>query len=350
MTKIDHYAQMRREILSWHDRNGRDLPWRGEKDPYRIWVSEIMLQQTRAETVIPYYTNFLAHYPDVAALAAAPEEALLKDWEGLGYYSRARNLQRAARVVALELGGIFPQSVQGLRALPGVGEYTAGAIASMAFSLPEPAIDGNQARVLSRLFAIDGVINRPEIRKRLREEALRLMDQARPGDFNQALMGLGALVCLPRKAHCENCPAQALCRAVQLGLTVQLPRLPAKAVQKVEKRDVALVFFENKVLVRRRPQSGLLAGLWEFPHFLDARGDISVREALKEMDVRVKAHWAGPAARHVFTHLIWEMRGHIYQARSGEARGGRYVSYEELKALPMATAQRVFREEAMARL
>ena len=336
--------------MDWHDKNARDLPWRGETEPYRIWVSEIMLQQTRAETVIPYYTRFLAHYPDVTALAAAPEETLLKDWEGLGYYSRARNLQKAARVVAFELEGRFPKSIPGLRALPGVGEYTAGAIASMAFSLPEPAIDGNQARVLSRLFAIEGIMNQPETKKRLREQALRLMDQARPGDFNQALMGLGALICLPRRARCESCPAAELCRALALGLTAELPRLPARAGQRVERRGVALVFFENKVLVRKRPDSGLLAGLWEFPHFLDARSDQALTEALAEMGVRVRAHRAGPGARHVFTHLIWEMRGHIYQALNGEAEGGRYVSARELAALPMATAHKLFREEAMTRL
>ena len=350
MRSILPYQQMRRAILAWHDRNARDLPWRGQTDPYRIWVSEIMLQQTRAETVIPYYLRFLEHYPTVEALAAAPEEALLKDWEGLGYYSRARNLRRAAQVVAGELGGRFPQTVQGLRALPGVGGYTAGAVASMAFGLPEPAIDGNQVRVLSRLFAIQGEVQSPQVKKRLREQALLLLDRERPGDFNQALMGLGALVCLPRNPKCDGCPAARLCLARAQGLERQLPQMPSRTGQRVERRAVALVFWEDKVLVRQRPDRGLLARMWEFPHFLQAESGAALEEALGEMGVALKGRRTGPRARHVFTHLIWEMTGYICRAASDQVQGGRYVDREQLAALPMAAAHKVYREEAMSRL
>ena len=337
---------MRQAILTWHDRNARELPWRGQRDPYRIWVSEIMLQQTRAETVIPYYLRFLEHYPTVEALAAAPEEALLKDWEGLGYYSRARNLRRAAQVVAGELEGRFPQTVQGLRALPGIGAYTAGAVASMAFDLPEPAIDGNQSRVLSRLFAIQGEIQSPQVQRRLREQALLLLDRERPGDFNQALMGLGALICLPRSPKCGECPAAPLCLARAQGLERQLPQTAPKTGQRVERRTVALVFWQNKVLVRQRPDRGLLAQLWEFPHFLQAESGAALEEALAEMGVTLKGRRTGPRARHVFTHLIWEMTGYLCQAASDRVQGGRYVDREQLMALPMAAAHRAYREEA----
>ena len=350
MRSILPYQQMRRAILAWHDRSARDLPWRGQRDPYRIWVSEIMLQQTRAETVIPYYLRFLEHYPTVEALAAAPEEALLKDWEGLGYYSRARNLHRAAQVVAGELGGRFPQTVQGLCALPGVGAYTAGAVASMAFGLPEPAIDGNQVRVLSRLFAVQGEVQSPPVKKRLREQALLLLDRERPGDFNQALMGLGALICLPRNPKCSGCPAAHLCLAKAQELQGQLPQTAPKAGQRVERRAVALVFWEDKVLVRQRPDKGLLARMWEFPHFLQAESGAALEEALAEMGVALRGRRTGPQARHVFTHLIWEMTGYICRAASGQVQGGRYVDREQLAALPMASAHRVYREEAMSRL
>lgn len=343
-------AALRGAILGWHDENARDLPWRGEGDPYRIWVSEIMLQQTRAETVIPYYLRFLSRYPDVQALAAAPLEQVLKDWEGLGYYSRARNLHRAARMVAERPGATFPADVKGLLALPGIGAYTAGAIASMAYGLPEPAVDGNQVRVLSRLFGIRGSTALPATKKAIREAAQRLLDRERPGDFNQALMGMGALVCLPRKPRCENCPGAIHCRALALDIREHLPELPERVSQRLESRAVALVYHGERVLVRQRPEEGLLGGLWEFPHFLGVRRKAELREALLEMGVTPCSIQKGPAARHVFTHMIWEMRGYVVMAASGESPSGRFVTGPELEALPMATAQRVYREEAMKAL
>ncbi|MEA4899953.1 MAG: A/G-specific adenine glycosylase [Christensenellaceae bacterium] len=338
---------MRRGILTWHDQNARDLPWRGARDPYLIWVSEIMLQQTRAETVIPYYRAFLEAFPDVFALAGADQSAVLKRWEGLGYYSRARSLHKAAQLVAEQLHGEFPHSVAGLRALPGVGEYTAGAIASMAYGLPEPAIDGNQVRVLSRLFDIRELVTKPDAKRRLREAAQQLIDRARPGDFNQALMGLGALVCLPRNPACERCPVEAYCAARAAGVQRQLPLRPEPVRKRIERRAVALVVCGGEVLVRRRPEDALLGGLYEFPNFLDARSDAAVREALAEWGVTARGHRPLESVEHVFTHLVWRMTGHAYRCEPCEPTGVVFVDAEALRALPMPTAMHKYREAAL---
>ena len=219
------------KMLAWHDANARDLPWRGEMDPYRIWVSEIMLQQTRAETVKGYYERFLREFPDVFALAAAPEDRMLKLWEGLGYYSRARNLQSAARMIANDFGGRLPDTRSGLLQLPGVGEYVSGAVASIAFGRREPALDGNQARVLSRIWDLPETIKSPA---QLYDRALALVPEERPGDYNQALMGLGALICLPKNPRCEQCPVAAECRSRANGTQAERPVKPPKRAPKTE--------------------------------------------------------------------------------------------------------------------
>jgi len=338
-------TEFTRALMRWHDQNARDLPWRGEKDPYRIWLSEIMLQQTRAETVIPYYRAFLARFPTVEALAGADPVEVLKLWEGLGYYSRARNLMKAARRVA-EAGG-FPRDRRGLLELPGVGEYTAGAIASIAFGLTEPAIDGNQIRVLSRVFGVRVPAASPEGRRALREASLGAMSLERPGDFNQALMGLGALVCAP-KPDCAGCPVRAFCDAFGAGDARSLPVLPPRADKRVQQRAVALVFCGNAVLVRRRPEDGLLPGLYEFPGFPDARTEAEVRAALREIGVEPERLSAAGTARHVFTHLVWQMEG--WACEAGGAGEGEFVDAAALRALPFPTALRAFRETALRTL
>ena len=332
-------------LLRWHDRAARDLPWRREKDPYKIWLSEIMLQQTRAETVIPYYRAFLSRFPTVEALAAADEVEVLKLWEGLGYYSRARNLMKAARLVAE--AGAFPRDVQGLRKLPGVGEYTAGAILSIAYGLPEPAVDGNQIRVLSRVFGIRIPAQSPEGRRALRAAALSAIPEERPGDFNQAMMGLGALICTPRP-DCARCPVSAFCDALRSGDAPSLPLLPPKADKRVEQRAVALVYREDAVLVRRRPDEGLLAGLYEFPGFPGARTEAEVREALREIGVEPENLAPSGSARHVFTHLVWRMDGWRCDARS--AGEGEFVGGQALLALPFPIALKAFRQRALEAL
>mgnify|MGYP000844635503 CR=1 FL=1 len=332
-------------LLRWHDDNARDLPWRCEKDPYKIWLSEIMLQQTRAETVIPYYRAFLGRFPTAEALAGADPVEVLKLWEGLGYYSRARNLMKAAKLVA-EAGG-FPRDIKGLRALPGVGEYTAGAIASIAFGLPEPAIDGNQIRVLSRAFGVRVPATSPEGKRALRAAALSVMPQTRPGDFNQALMGLGALICAPRPG-CARCPVSAFCDAFRTGDAEELPILPPKADKRDQQRAVALVFGKDTVLVRRRPEDGLLPGLYEFPGFPGARAKADVRAALREIGVEPENLRPAGDARHVFTHLVWRMNG--WACEADRADEGEFVGTAALCALPFPTALKVFRETALRML
>lgn len=320
-------------LLNWYDREKRALPWRGTRDPYRIWLSEIMLQQTRAEAVAPRYEAFLERFPTVDALAASGEEEVLKAWEGMGYYSRARNLRKAAIQIA-QGGGAFPTSARELMRLPGVGAYTAAAVASIAFGEPSPALDGNQARVLARLLAFDEPMDTPQ---RLRAQALALIDHARPGDYNQALMDLGSGICTPRAPHCDRCPVSAFCAAFSEGDAESYPRLPPPVAKRTVELTVALAFLDGRVLVRRRPSRGLLAGLWEFPNF--SEGTLA--------DLLPGARITGelPRARHVFTHLTWNMRG-LRAEVDAPPEGMRAVDADGLAALPFPTALRVYREIA----
>ena len=254
-------------LLTWYDIHKRVLPWRGIRDPYRIWVSEIMLQQTRVQAVLEYYARFMAELPDVYALAAAGEERLFKLWEGLGYYSRARNLHRAAQVLVNDCGGEFPHTREELLRLPGVGDYTASAIVSIAFGEPEPAVDGNLLRVAARVGGIAEDIMDARVRKRFRAMLTESIDCERPGEWNQAMMDLGATVCLPNGAPlCEKCPARAFCAAYQNGMTDVLPVRAAKKPRRVEERTVFLLVRDGRLALRKRPAKGLLAGLWELPN------------------------------------------------------------------------------------
>ena len=254
-------VRLRARLLAWFDEHARDLPWRRDPSPYETLVSEVMLQQTRVETVIPYYERWLARFPDLAALADAPEDDVLRAWEGLGYYSRARNLHGAARAVRERYQGTLPSDYAALRDLPGVGDYTAGAVASIAFGEVQPAVDGNVKRVLARLFDMEAP--RPAV---LRELAASLVDPRRPGDFNQAMMELGATICTPRAPACADCPVEAHCLARARG-TVALRPAPRKraAVPSFDLVTVVALDARNRVLLRRRPDGGLLAGMWEFP-------------------------------------------------------------------------------------
>ena len=329
-------------LLEWHARNARDLPWRGETDPYRIWLSEVMLQQTTTQTVRGYYARFLAAFPTVEALAAASEEDVFRLWQGLGYYSRARSLLKAARIVAGEMNGRFPEDEDGLKALPGIGDYTAGAVASMAFGKAALALDGNVTRVLARLTGEAGVAGEAATTARLREAGLRLLDPDQPGESNQALMGLGRLVCLPRIPRCEGCPVSAFCEARTRGLERELPHRPERKKQRVVHRGVALVLCEGRILVRKRPDKGLLAGLWEFPGFDGALDAGAVSEALSEMGLQgLRFERQAASADHTFTHIIWRMKGYLFRAEGvGE---GRLVTLNELEELPMPTAMSAFR-------
>lgn len=299
-------------LLAWYRANARDLPWRRTTDPYQIWVSEIMLQQTRVAAVLGYYARFLETFPTVEALAAAPEERLMKLWEGLGYYSRARNLQKAARIVA-EQGGRFPDTYQDLLALPGVGDYTASAIASAAFGRREAAVDGNVLRVVARISGDGGDIARPDTKARMRAALQAVLPVDAPGDFNQALMELGATVCLPNGAPlCDRCPAADFCTARREERTGELPVKAAKKARRIEARTVFLIFWEKKVALRRRPGRGLLAGLWEYPNELSPA----------PCPVEAAGLSGGPAGKHIFSHIEWHMTAQIVEAASPELPEG----------------------------
>ena len=309
---MDQLKELPIPLLLWYRENARVLPWRSHPTPYRVWVSEIMLQQTRVAAVLDYYRRFLEALPTVADLAAVPEDALMKLWQGLGYYSRARNLQRAARQIMEEQGGIFPSTYEEIRALSGVGDYTAGAISSIAFGLPVPAVDGNVLRVAARVTGDEGDIAAPATKKRVTAALAEIIPLDAPGDFNQAMMELGATVCLPNGAPlCDLCPARAFCTARLTGRTGQLPVKAAKKARRVEERTVFLIFHENRVALRRRPGRGLLAGLWEYPNELSPAGDALARWGIAPASLR-----SAGTGKHIFTHIEWRMSALAVEAGS----------------------------------
>mgnify|MGYP001623070843 FL=1 len=307
-------------LLPWFEKNRRLLPFRQEPSAYHIWVSEIMLQQTRVAAALPYYERFVAELPDPAALAACPPDRLRKLWQGLGYYSRAANMQKAARIVCEQYGGVLPASWEALRALPGIGDYTAGAIASIAFGIPAPAVDGNVLRVFARLFDDDADITRPAVRRLFTRRVMEQMPPDAPGPYNEALMELGALVCLPAAPRCDACPLAALCRGRASGRAAALPCKPPKKEKTRLPVTVALVESPAGLLLQRRPAGGLLANLWQPPAF---EGRTLTRDQLDgelaRLGVRVRWEAALPAARHVFTHRIWELGGWRGQAAAAAA-------------------------------
>ncbi len=308
-------------LLEWYRENARVLPWREDPTPYHVWLSEVMLQQTRVAAVMGYYTNLLQCCPTVADLAGLPEERLMKLWQGLGYYSRARSLHRTARIIVEEYGGRFPSDYDAIRALPGVGDYTAGAICSIAFGMPTPAVDGNVLRVVARITGDDGDISTQAMKKQVTCALREVIPTKAAGDFNQALMELGALVCLPNGAPlCEKCPARSFCVACQTGRTGELPVKAPKKARRVENRDVFLIFYGKKVALRRRPPRGLLAGLWEFPcEPAPARCPVSGWESGVHM------------GKHIFTHVEWHMKGHVLHAADGDLpEGWVWADREEL--------------------
>ena len=299
-------------LLAWYDKNKRTLPWRGTRDPYKIWVSEIMLQQTRVAAVIPYYQRWMAELPDVTALAAVEEEKLLKLWEGLGYYSRARNLKKAACTILEQYGGQFPRTHGELIKLPGIGAYTAGAVASIAFGERVAAVDGNVLRLAARAAVLEGDIMDSKVRREMQGRMDQAVPPDRPGDFNQAMMDLGATVCLPNGApDCGTCPLSPLCAAHALGREQELPVKRRKAPRRVEEMTVFLLLHQGKAALRKRGDTGLLAGLWEFPHVpgaLDeaAAGAVLASWGLSPLNWREKIE-----AKHIFTHVEWHMTGYL---------------------------------------
>ena len=334
---MDHLLhQLPGALLPWYAKNKRDLPWRQDKDPYHIWLSEIMLQQTRVEAVKGYYDRFLTALPTISDLANADNELLLKLWEGLGYYSRVRNLKKAAQVIMADYGGQFPTNHKDVLALPGIGEYTAGAICSIAFGQKTPAVDGNVLRVISRIQAnfspIDTAARKKEVHTLLAE-----VYPENAGDFTQALMELGATVCGPNRVpDCENCPCNSFCQGYTQGVADQLPTKSPKKSRRIEEKTVLILRCEDRYALIKRPNKGLLAGLWQFP---ESPGILEVPEAIQGLPV--KEVFRQLDRKHIFTHIEWKMRG-IYLEISEKREDFQWFTAAEIDgftALPTAFRQ-----------
>ena len=294
-------------LLHWYDYNQRILPWRESPTPYHVWVSEIMLQQTRVEAVKGYYDRFLASLPDIKALAEAEEEKLLKLWEGLGYYNRVRNMQKAARILMERYGGEMPGDYETIRSLPGIGDYTAGAIASIAFGLPYPAVDGNVLRVISRITCSEEDIAKEATKQKLKVDLTTAFREQNInyGDFNQSLMELGATVCLPNgKPLCDTCPVMHLCEAFHAGRETELPVKSGKKERRIEKRQVLVLCYEGKFLLHKREKKGLLSGLWEFPNAPVTEVDAVILPEGTSFTIKKRKK-----AKHIFSHVEWHMEG-----------------------------------------
>ena len=325
-------------LLTWFRARARSLPWRDDPRPYYVWVSEIMLQQTRVTAVMPYFSRFIAALPDVGALAAVDDDALMKLWEGLGYYNRARNLKKAAARITEEHCGKIPRDFGALLSLPGVGRYTAGAIASIAYGERIPAVDGNVLRVVSRLTASRDDILR-DATKRAVENALAEIMPKDAGQFNQAMMELGALVCLPRAARCAECPLASLCRARAEGLENELPVKAPKKERRVELRTVLLIERNGKFAVAKRPKRGLLADLWEFPNLSGEKKRGEILAICKSTGLFPKSVRRMKAARHIFTHIEWQLTGwHIRLADDAEVIREDHAAYGNSPLPPLTWA------------
>ena len=334
-------------LLEWYDRRGRKLPWREDPTPYETWVSEIMLQQTRVTAVIPYYERFLAEAPDVKALAALPEERLLKLWEGLGYYSRARNLQRAAKVLVQERNGELPRGVAALKKLPGIGDYTAAAIASIHFGAAAPAVDGNLLRVAARTALCARDVSAAETKRYIRDRLAEAIDPERPGAWNQAMMDLGATVCLPGGAPlCEGCPVRFFCGARREGLSNTLPVRGEKRPRRAEERTVFLLTRGETLAVRRRDDKGLLARMMEFPNVEGNLDEASARVTLSRWGFTARRLNACGTAAHIFTHVEWQMKGFCAEVEGDGPEDFRFVDAAAFETLAIPAAFRTYTAQA----
>ena len=337
-------------IIRWYREAGRPLPWRQEPESYHVWISEIMLQQTRIEAVIPYYERFLRAFPDVESLSRAEDDRLMKLWEGLGYYSRARNLKKAAVQVMERYGGSLPRQAEELKKLPGIGDYTAGAIASIAYGQPEPAVDGNVLRVMTRLLACPENILSPKTRARLTE----LLRQSYPGGeeaslLTQGIMELGETICIPNgEARCDRCPVREHCTAHQTDTVGRFPVKSPPRERRTEERTVLLLRHQGRYAIRRRPERGLLAGLWEFPN---TEGRLSEEEALAFVHaLGLKPLSCAPCGetKHVFTHVEWRMGAYLVDC-AGEGGGFLWKSPGQLQSgYPVPTTFRFYQKRIAA--
>ena len=297
--------QIVKPLLSWYDGHARVLPWRENRHPYRVWVSEIMLQQTRVEAVKPFFERFIKALPDVKSLAECPEDELLKLWEGLGYYNRVRNMQKAAQTVMEQYDGAFPADYEKLLSLPGIGHYTAGAIGSIAFDIPMPAVDGNVLRVLARVKASYEDILKQSVKSSMEKEVRKIIPADRAGDFNQALIELGAIVCVPNgKARCGACPLAFCCMAREKGIVDELPKKKAKKERRLEQKTVLVLREGDRVGIRKRSAKGLLAGMYELPNLEGFLGENEVLEWIRKQGLSPLRILPLAGAKHIFSHVV----------------------------------------------
>lgn len=311
MSQEERLRAVQGPLLAWYHENRRVLPWREDPKPYRVWISEIMLQQTRVEAVKPYFERFMERLPRVKDLAEVDEETLLKLWEGLGYYNRARNLKRAAQVMTEQHAGELPASYEALLKLPGIGSYTAGAIASIAFGIAEPAVDGNVLRVLSRLLESREDIGKQSVKKQFETLIRGCMPQETPGDYNQALIELGAIVCIPAgKPLCGSCPCASLCLALRNDSVEEIPVKAKKKARRIEEKTVFLIEYQDKAAIRKRREDGLLASLYEFPNVDGHLREEEIPDALSLPENAIGEIESLPAALHIFSHVEWRMTGY----------------------------------------
>ena len=335
-------------LLAWYAEHGRDLPWRRTRDPYAIWVSEIMLQQTRVETVLPYYLRFMDQYPTVESLAGARLEEVLKLWEGLGYYARARNLHQASRIVSDRFGGELPRSEKELAALPGIGRYTADALGAIVFHRDALALEANLRRVLTRLFELHIDPRRPEGERELRQRGMAILPKGRASEFNQALMDLGARICTPRSPACETCPLASDCLALQHGTQEQLPIRQPRGPLPLRQAVAAVVREGDNLLISRRPENGLLGGLWGFPSGYKEQGEsnqAALRRVVKEqLGLEIEVELRLPPLAHAYTHFRVDLQPFTCKVRSSDLRERedvRWVKLHELGDVPMGKLDRM---------
>lgn len=347
----DDILQIRDRLGQWYRQNQRSLPWRDTQDPYKIWVSEVMLQQTQVKTVLPYYHAFMEKFPDVHSLAQTDLQTLLKNWEGLGYYARARNLHKAAQIVSTEMHGLVPEDYPTFRKLPGVGEYIAAAVLSIAFNHPRPVVDGNVKRVLARLFCLEKPVNQNGIAETFQQHAERLLDRNRPGEFNQAMMELGATVCRPGNPTCAACPLTPFCLARKNNVVEKYPvRLETRPIPEYP-IAVGVIYKNQQVLITRRKPVGLLGGLWEFPggkiQTPETAEQACLREIKEEVNLEVEIIDYLTRVKHAYTHFkivveVFCCRFLGGEIRLTEADDYRWVSLDEIDAFPFPAANLKF--------
>ncbi len=330
-------------LLKWYEENKRTLPWRRTKNPYFIWVSEIMLQQTRVTAVQPYYETFIVRFPTIQSLADADEQELLKYWQGLGFYRRAHNMQKSAKIICSEFGSIFPSTYEELLTLPGIGNYTAAAISSIAFEQKHAVLDGNVMRIVARLFSVEENILQTTTQNKLSKHLMSIFPDVRYGDFNQGMMELGSLVCLPQNPHCEMCPVQSFCVAYQKNLQSKIPLRKSKTKVRKIKRYLFIIEWDKKYLLTKRPEKGLLANFWEFPG-VEAQ---TLQDAKSKLHQLIPSDFSKPrflfSYQHVFSHRIWQNR--VYHVHLQEPLDDFSFFYrDELQNVALPTAFKKVRE------